>query len=144
MSLLFPTTMNSFFDSFFDDSSVYKPVTFGTYNPARNKNFPNVNIYKEEAGYTMEFAVPGYSRDDFEISVDNSVLSIKVNTTDSQVEKEANVYREYSYKSFTRNFNIGNDINVSNIESRYEAGILYVNLPLHEEKVNKSRQIEVQ
>ena len=141
MSLLFPATVDSLFDSFFDTS--HRPATFGTY-ANRTKNFPNVNIYKKDEGYTMEFAVPGYSRDDFEISVDNSVLSIKVNTEDTQVEKDSSVYREYSYKSFTRNFNIGNDINVEGISSRYEAGILHVSLPLREDKLVKTRTIEVQ
>ena len=142
MSLLFPATMNSLFDSFFDDN-VYRPASFST-STGRGKNFPNVNIYKDDSGYRMEFAVPGYSRDDFQISVDNSVLTIKVEAEDTEVEKNATAYREYRYTSFTRNFNIGNDINVDGITSRYTAGILTLELPYREEKLPKTRQITVE
>jgi HSP20 family protein len=144
MSLYFPATIDSLFDSLFDTglSNSYRNNTFGTLTNQK-KNFPNVNIYKNDTGYQMEFAVPGYSRDDFEIGVNNGTLTIRVSVEDTAEEKRATAYREYSYTSFTRSFQLGTDVNPEAITSRYDAGILYVNVPYSEFKKPTSYKIQV-
>jgi HSP20 family protein len=145
MSLYFPATIDSLFDSLFDTglSNNYRNNTFGTLTNQK-KNFPNVNIYKNDTGYQMEFAVPGYSRDDFEIGVNNGNLFVRVEVEDSAEEKRKTAYREYSYTSFQRSFQLGSDVNPEGITSRYDAGILYVQIPFAENKKPTSYKIQVQ
>jgi HSP20 family protein len=144
MSLYFPATIDSLFDSFFDTgvTNSYRNNTFGTLNNQK-KNFPNVNIYKTEEGYQMEFAVPGYSREDFDIGVNNGNLYVRVETEDSAEEKRKTAYREYSYTSFQRSFQLGTDVEPAGITSRYDAGILYVNVPFAADKKPTSYKIQV-
>ena len=85
MSNLFPATIRNGFDREFDTliNSFFGPVV-----NSRNSRFTNVattpraNVIKQAEGFTIELAAPGFSRDEFDIGVDNGVLSIQVGTSD--------------------------------------------------------------
>ena len=39
---------------------------------------PRANVVKTDTGYGIELAAPGFSRDEFELSVDNDKLTIRM------------------------------------------------------------------
>ena len=96
----------------------------------KNKmNMPKANIVKVNSGYTIEMMVPGFSRDEFEMTVINGVLSVTLHTEDRSTVDQYHS-REWSYHSFTRSWNLPERANVEGVEARYEAGILYVDVPV--------------
>ena len=105
---------------------------------------PAVNISGEKDQYVLEFSVPGYQKDQFSITSDDGLLTVKANVEGEQEEQGYN-RREFSVQSFERAFNMPDDVDVENVNAKYENGILKVVLPkLEEELKNKEMEIEVQ
>ena len=135
----------STFSTFFNDfDSMFMPLS---YRKDMTKNVindtPRANIYKKDYGYTIELAAPGLSRDDFEMSVENGVLSIKVETENGANESQEIRRREWNYMSFTRSFTLPETTSVDNINARYEAGILHIDVPVEKER-NDRRTITIE
>ncbi len=106
---------------------------------------PKVNIKETTDSFVLEMAVPGMNKSDFNIHVDNELLSITAEINDVQ-EHDSVVYtrREFGYSSFKRTFNLPETVNDSNIQATYENGILQVTLPKKEEAKQKpARTIEI-
>ena len=98
---------------------------------------PRANVVKTDTGYGIELAAPGFSRDEFELSVDTGRLTIAMNTEDSKEYEEKLQHREYRFASFKRSFSLPENTNIDAISARYEAGILYVDVPVEEKGVQK-------
>ena len=98
---------------------------------------PRANVVKTDTGYGIELAAPGFSRDEFELSVDEGRLTIAMNTEDSKEYEDKLQHREYRFASFKRSFSLPENTNIDGIAARYEAGILYVDVPVEEKNVQK-------
>ena len=68
----------SIFTSLFDD---FDPI-YSRSTTAR----PSANITKEENGYLIDLAVPGYERDDINVSVKDGTLTIEAEVKDDSGE----------------------------------------------------------
>ena len=143
MSILFPisrfgnnrqSNFDNIFNTFFDPILTSATNTSGFGNVA---SIPRANVLKTDEGYTIELAAPGFTRDEFEISVDNGILSVHVGTSDTKDYSEKLTMQEYSYSSFTRSWNLPEDVNVESINARYEAGILALDVPLTGKKMKR-------
>ena len=92
-------------------------------------------------------AVPGMKKEDFQIEVNNNVLTIRSEVKNEQEKKEGETYtrREFSYQSFYRSFNLNHqEVDESKIKATYKDGILSVVLPKKEEaKPKPSRSIKI-
>ena len=122
--------MLSTFDKLFDNSPPLRNS-----KKSYSSNSPRANVIKTSHGYTIEMAAPGYSRDEFEMSAEANTLSIELSTEDGPDEKNREYQsREWSYGSFTRSWTLPEGTNVDGINARYEAGILYVDIPVQTEK----------
>ena len=129
----------SSFDHLLDDA-IYKP----TYQSDNSSNTtPLANVVKSDKGFTIEMAAPGLSRDEFQIDIENNTLSISVSTEDSQSYKDSVTMREYSFASFCRSWSLPENTNPQGISARYDAGILYVSIPVEGTK-NSKRSISVE
>ena len=88
---------------------------------------PAVNVKELEKEFEIEMAAPGLTKKDFHIEIDKGVMTIY---TERKEEKEVleDVYtrKEFNYTSFTRSFNLPDNINPDKIEAKYEDGILRI------------------
>ncbi len=118
--------------------------------PARNKltskmntlTVPRANVLKHDKGYTIELAVPGFSRSDFNIAVNDNVLTVSSEVeVGSEYTKELTT-QEYSYSAFSRSWTLPANAYLKGIDALYEAGILSVTVPV-EAASGKSIQIDV-
>lgn len=93
----------------------------------RVNTIPAVNIKEREKDYVIEMAVPGFKKDDFEIELDNNVLTISSKKKDEKVEEKANyTKREFNYCEFKRMFTLPETADVEDIKAEYKDGILEV------------------
>ncbi|MEC8616199.1 MAG: Hsp20/alpha crystallin family protein [Bacteroidota bacterium] len=103
---------------------------------------PKVNIIEDDNGYKIELAVPGFEKNDFNIEVDDDVISISL-------EKEIDATttynkREFNFGSFKRAFNLPESAHSAKISANYTSGILNILIPKKEEaKPIPSRIIKV-
>lgn len=119
----------------------------GTVN-APGTNVPAVNVKETEDGFDVEVAAPGFNKKDFQIEVNNNLMTISSTKEVSNEEKGENgryTRKEFSYTSFKRSFTLPeNVVNTEKIEARYDNGILRVSVPKREEaKPRPIRQIAI-
>lgn len=88
---------------------------------------PAVNIEKQEDGYSLYFALPGLTKTDIEIKIDEDVLIV---SGKKEADTDALVYRlkEFNYGVFTRKFTLDKDIDQSSINASFVDGILKIDL----------------
>ena len=98
---------------------------------------PRANVIKNENGYSIEMAAPGFSRDEFELNVDNNTLTVSVSTNDTPEYERSVTMREYKFQSFSRSWEMPDNTNVDGITARYEAGILYIDVPVESQRKGK-------
>ena len=119
-------TFNDYIDDFFGrDVAPFVSKTFG-YNPP-------VNVKESDSSFVIEMAAPGKDKNDFNLELNENMLTISSETENKTEEKnEKFTRREFSHSSFSRTFTLPDNVNQSMIEASYENGILKVNLPKKE------------
>jgi len=130
-NLLFPAFMNE----------VFKPDWFGGMENFGN-TFPAVNIRENERDFEVEIAVPGKKKEDFNIEVDNNVLTVSLEYKKEEEVKEDNyTRREFSFNSFKRAFTLPETVNEEKINASYTDGILRFTLPKKEEALPRPKRL---
>lgn len=132
-------TFESMFNEFFNSDF---PVSFR--NGFMQKS-PAVNIAESQDGYRLEVAAPGLAKEDFEVKVDNDLLTIsakKSATETNNAEKYSR--REFSYLEFKRSFHLPETVDANSIKASYEHGVLNIVLDKKPEaKPQPARVIEI-
>jgi len=106
--------------------------------------FPQSNIHETPEAYHVELNVPGRSKEDFKIQVEQGLLTISFEKKEeNNSEDYKTLRREFEYRSFKRSFTVDDKINVDGIQAKYENGILKLLLPKKEESKQASKQIHI-
>ena len=102
-------------------------------------SLPAVNVIDKAEEYIVEMAIPGLKKSDFNIDVDNQLLTISAETKTEHVEENEENYtrREFGYSSFKRTFTLPKTVNTEKIAAKYNDGILKVELPKFDEAKKK-------
>ncbi|MTE25709.1 Hsp20/alpha crystallin family protein [Winogradskyella ouciana] len=106
---------------------------------------PAVNVLDNDDEYIVEMAVPGLKKSDFDVNIDNQLLSISAESnTENEDTNENYTRREFGYSSFKRTFSLPETVETDKIEAKYEEGILKVMLPKRDEAKKKPlKQIKI-
>jgi HSP20 family protein len=104
-----------------------------------------VNIKENDESYTLQLVVPGFAKEDFNVSLEESELKISAEIKKENKENTDNwTRREFATRSFEKRFNLPEDILMDKIEAEYHAGILELNIPKNmEEKARLNRSVTV-
>jgi molecular chaperone IbpA len=120
------------FDRMFNDTSVFAPTLDGGY--------PRFNILRVgEQGFRVELAVPGWNKDDLEISLHKGLLTVSGTVKQVESSNEAYVYKGLSGKCFSRTFGVSEHVKLD--RAYMERGLLCIDL--HEEIPNELQPIKV-
>ena len=123
------------FDRVFDNLNTY--VT----NNATSTGFPPYNIQKVgDYNYTIDMALAGFGKDDIEVEVADSTLTIRSDKKD-EPEDEFTYHRGISYRKFERKFTLADDLVVN--DAKLENGMLTIDLERIVPEEKKPRLIEV-
>jgi HSP20 family protein len=98
---------------------------------------PRANVVEDENGFSIELAAPGFTRDEFELNLHNNTLTVSVNTEDTPEYEKSVTMREYKFQNFSRSWNLPDNTNIEGIVARYEAGILYIDVPVESRRRGK-------
>ncbi len=103
---------------------------------------PSVDIYENKDQIVLEAELPGMKQDDFELTVENNVITLRGERQFEKKEDSDNYHRvERSYGSFTRSFTLPQTVSAEGATAEYTNGVLRVTLPKREE--TKARRIQV-
>ena len=121
---------------FFDDnteSNVEKKL-YGR----RGKNLMKTDIKETEGGYELEMDLPGFTKDEIKVSLENGYMTIsaaKGLDKDEQDKKSGRYIRKERYAgSCERSFYVGEDITEEDIKGEFKHGILKLFVPKKEAK----------
>ena len=106
---------------------------------------PALNIIEKKDAFEIELAAPGFSKKDFEVTIDNGCLNIAAKKSETKEEKDEKYTRkEFSYNSFERSLELPESISDEKIKAKYDNGILKFSLAKKEEvKKQKPKMIEI-
>ena len=133
----FPTLFNELFDFNWNGNYAVNAV-------------PQMNIKENDASYEMEFSVPGLTKDDLNISIDqdNNLVVEMTKKTENEEKDDKNEHylrHEFTSSQFKEIMALPENIYKDKIDAKVENGILKISLPKHEMVVEQPsiKQIEI-
>lgn len=129
--VLFPSFMNE----------IFKPDWFGGMNDTAAA-IPAVNIIENEKAFELALSVPGRTKEDFTIEVDDNKLTVSSEVkAEKDIEEPNYTRREFAFKSFKRVFSLPDTVHLDEIKADYVSGILKFTLPKKEEALPKPKRM---
>jgi HSP20 family protein len=143
LAMLPDLTNRNLFPSFLDDWFTDENWP-GTDFFKKGVNVPSVNITEDKNAYNIEIAAPGLKKEDFNIDLENNVLTVSAEKEEKDEKKDKRFMRkEFSYTSFKRSFACPESVNPDQINAKYNDGILNISVPKVEEKQKPNKKIKI-
>src|SRR6202165_6347104 len=97
---------------------------------ARGSWSPNVDIYENKDQIVLEAELPGMKREDFDLTIENSVITLRGERHFEKKDETDNYHRvERSYGSFTRSFTLPQTVSGDGVKAEYRDGVLRGTVP---------------
>ena len=103
---------------------------------------PETDVYEMADSYVVILDLPGVARDDIHVRVERGVLSIEGDCAELHSTQATLIHNELERKSYYRELNLGDGIDVNNIDAHIENGVLTIKLFKTEQ--HKPREIRIQ
>ena len=105
----------------------------------------NVDVKDEGDHYLLEAEIPGATKDNVHVDMDDGVLTIAAewNSEKKDEKNDSYIISERRYGSVTRSFTVEN-VNEDGITAAYENGVLKLTLPKKSPETRMARRIEIQ
>ena len=118
---------------------------FGGGDPGENLRqwLPATDVSETPEAVTLRLEVPGLSRDQIKIAIENTVLTVrgeKRQETSSESEKFRRTER--SFGSFERSFSLPAYVDSGRVQASLQDGVLSITLPRREE--TRAREIQIE
>ena len=95
----------------------------------KKQSVPAVNVKESDKGFEIEMAAPGLSKKDFNIKVEDRILTVSSEKKEEKEEKEKDYMRkEFSYSSFSRSFALPETVDSEEVKAQYTDGVLRLTL----------------
>jgi HSP20 family protein len=105
---------------------------------------PSVDIFEVDSALVLKAELAGLKREDIDVTVENSTLTIRGERKLDAEIKQDNVHRvERAFGSFSRSFTLAPKVDASQISADYKDGVLSIRLPFREESKPRSIKVEV-
>lgn len=108
---------------------------------------PAMNVKEQDKDIMVEMAAPGLAKDDFEITIDDGILTVSAKKEEKkEEEKEGYLRKEFSYNSFSRSVRLPENIDEEkDVQATYKDGVLKMTLHKKEgmEQSKKPKSIKV-
>lgn len=124
------------FNVFKFDESLFKNTLIPTY--------PDTDIKRVDDAFVVQIDVPGYDKNNIDISYENDVLSVSgtVNEENETKEDEKYFVKERRMKSFSKKWILKNTTS-KGITAKCENGVLTIKIPLRESEDKTENKIKI-
>ena len=129
--------MDRFYDPWFGfDNREFKNLEKKLYGH-RAKNVMNTDIKENDTGYEMTIDLPGFSKDEVSVDLQNGYLIISAAKgldqneaeSDEEAKKGNYIRRERYVGSCQRSFYVGDAITHEDVKAKFKHGILTIEIP---------------
>ncbi|QIP13739.1 Hsp20/alpha crystallin family protein [Spirosoma aureum] len=120
-----PALRNSLLSAF---PQLFDNNFFGT-SFFQDNDIPAVNVREEADHFQLEVIAPGMKKEDFKLAMNDGTLTVSAETkSESEEKKDSYRRKEYSYKSFSRTFNLPEGLETDTAQANYADGVLKIDL----------------
>ena len=119
------STRSSLFDDFFQDD----------FFAAKANHLMSTDIKEEEHGYEIDINIPGFSKEDLNMELEQGYLTVTAshNSTNEKKDDEGKIIRQERYSGKqSRSFYVGEGVKVEDIKAAYTNGVLSIQIPKKE------------
>jgi HSP20 family protein len=102
---------------------------------------PDTDIFETDQALTVVLEMPGVSKENVEVGVENDILTITGRIDFLKYQKLQPLYTEYNVGNYSRSFQVSNKIEQGGIKAELKDGVMMVVLPKSEKA--KPRRISV-
>lgn len=108
-----------------------------------------IDIVEDDERLIVSASLPGLKSDDIKVSVDGNVLTVRAEASSESESSHENeneagyLVRERRYGSFARSIRLPKSVDREKIESRYQDGVLRVELPKVPEQTPREIEVKV-
>ena len=138
--MLIPRRNFDLWEDFFDD-----PFFNSSHNESK---VMKTDIKEKENTFVLEMDLPGFSKEDIKIEVENGYLTVnaKMNKLDEDEEEGKFIRKERYYGECSRSFYIGEEISEDDIKASFRNGILKLEIPKQDlnKQIPEKKYIEIE
>jgi HSP20 family protein len=105
---------------------------------------PALDIYEQKDALIVKAEIPGLTKDELDITLDGSTLTIRGEKKKEEQVKEEDYYRcERSYGAFSRSIDLPVAIQTDKVNASFKNGVLEIRLPKTEEAKKNVTKVKV-
>ncbi len=126
-----------FFEDFFNDFNITTPSITNT--------LMKTDIKETKKGYELLVDLPGITKDDVKVSIENGYLHIEAEVKRETDEKDTEskfIRRERYYGNMKRSYYVG-DISIEDVKGTFKDGVLNIQIPKELKKVQEKKYLEL-
>lgn len=97
---------------------------------------PASNILRTESGFDIQMAIPGLSKDQVKIEINENQLTVSATPMDQEISPKM-IRKEFNYQGFTRSFRLHKDADTNAISASFDQGLLTITVPDIEKTTTK-------
>jgi len=102
---------------------------------------PLANVSETSNEFKVELSAPGFKREDFKVEIEDGALIVSAEKQEEKKEEKENYKRkEFSYNSFSRSFQLPENISEDKINAKYDNGMLNISIPKKEVSAPKVKK----
>jgi HSP20 family protein len=132
--------MDRLFDDFAFGGSLFRSPVFGELGRTTAWS-PQVEIYEKDGKLHVSADLPGLSKDDVNVELNDNILAIRGERR-SQHEEEG--WSERTYGSFFRSIPLPDGVNADTAKANFQNGVLEVTVDLPQQQASqRSKRIEI-
>lgn len=106
---------------------------------------PVVDVFEDKDDVVVKAELPGLSKEDVQVQVSGSVLTLKGEKKKQEEVKEQDYYRcERSHGSFSRSLELPHEVKADQVKASFKNGVLEVRLPKTEDAKRKSVSVKIE
>ncbi len=142
----FLTPFDKLFDDLFTSSfpDISKELGVGFFE---KQSYPKVDIIDYNNEIEIEAEIPGLSREDVDVSINDNILTISGNLSNDNTKSNSKVKyirKELKHSSFKRSFTLSENIDVDRLKAKFENGLLKIKLPKFKPAEPKVKKIKIE
>jgi len=130
-------SLADFFDDFMSDD-------FSSFFPAMMGRDIRVDIHETDTEIVLEAELPGFNKEDIEITLDDNSLTLKANQKmESEIRRDNYLRRERRSGSLVRSFLLPTEVDENQVKTSFKNGLLELRLRKKEPSKTKRRRINI-
>ena len=112
--------------------------------PIPETHFPRVDVIEHEKDIDVQAALPGFKKEDVEVSIKNQIITIRAfSKEEKKEEKKGNYFRKEIHRGeFQRILTLPDNVDDERATAVFKEGMLTVSIPKTEQTKQKTIRID--